>query len=92
MAYTASVAGHIDPDMAAGGPQRLLQRWRHSIAMALGRRRAAIARAVLPWDRDRSLAHGTPEDDAETAAPLEDDPVFDWIEDDSRSWASDYEL
>ena len=92
MAYTASVAGHIDPDMAAGGPQRLLQRWRHSIAVALGRRRAAIARAVLPWDRDRSLAHGTPDDDAETAAPLEDDPVFDWIEDDGRSWASEYEL
>ena len=71
------MAGYADPDHTAGSHAAFLKSWRHEIAVALCRRRAAIARAVLPspprhlWDQE----------DAESQCPLEEDSAYDPAED-----------
>ena len=46
MKYAADIASrrHVDPEAKRG----LLARWKHEVGLAIMRRRAAMARAVLP--------------------------------------------
>ena len=86
MQYAARMAGHSDSDQPAGHAL-FLKRWRHEIAVALCRRRAAIARAVLPppphaWGR----VSPSSEDDDDTQCPLEEDSTYDFAEDADSDW------
>ena len=84
MQYAARMAGYADSDQTTGGRAAFLKRWRHEIAVALCRRRAAIARAVLP----PPSTHLWDEEDAETQCPLEEDILYDSAEAAESDWDS----
>ena len=76
MQFAARRARQQDPELPPGSHRDFLQRWGHEIGVSICRRRAAMARAVMPLADAATLAEafGTPADEAEVLGPLEWSP------------------
>jgi len=82
-------ASHADPDSGAGPHHAFLTQWKHSLAVSLCRRRAAMARAVLPQQGTGVAAFqsGAPDEDSETQCPLEEE--YEGVDEGLGWWSDD---
>ena len=88
MRYAADIATTRNGQQSTAGA--LVGRWKHEIQVAILRRRAAMARAVLPraTAQELWLLAGQVDRDGEDARgllPLEEDGDFDDLEDDGET-------
>eukprot|EP00969_Alexandrium_andersonii_P208730 9218716-Alexandrium_andersonii.AAC.1 len=76
MQFAARRVHQQDPELPPGSHRDFLARWGHEIGVSICRRRAAMARAVMPLADAAALAlaHGAPADEAEAVGALEWEP------------------